>query len=76
MKFEYKYLELRMGLRKHTLLDLHTNEEIHLPGGNGYGYDLVEAFNRFGSEGWELVSSHTADGTVYEYIFKRPKSGF
>ena len=74
MKFEYKYLELRMGIRKHTLLDLHTNEEILLP--SGYGYDLVEVFNRFGSDGWELVSSHTADGTVHEYIFKRPKTGF
>ena len=73
MRFEYKYLELRMGVMKHTLVDLYSGDSIVLPGGDNYGYDLVETFNQLGNDGWELVSSHNTD-MVYEYIFKRPKN--
>ena len=73
MRFEYKYLELRMGVMKHSLVDLYTGDVIQLPGGNNYGFDLIETFNRLGNDRWELVSSHCTN-MVYEYIFKRPTS--
>ena len=73
MRFEYKYLELRYTLTGGWVLhDLKADTKEKVGGAESYGFGLVNAFDKYGQDGWELVG-FCKDSTVWEYIFKRQK---
>ena len=73
MRFEYKYLELSYTLTGGWILhDLKAGTKENVGGANDYGFGLVNAFDKYGQDGWELVGFSTTAAT-FEYIFKRQK---
>ena len=71
MRFEYKYLELRYTLTGGWVLhDLKAGTKENVGRADTYGIGLVNAFDKYGQDGWELVGFCKSDA-LWEYIFKR-----